>query len=869
MLRLPSASLLLTLGLQGLCSLVSTQSLAAQCATQWLPGSGHNGVDGGVSSSTLWDPDGPGPASERIVFLGDFSIAGSVFANDCAVFDPASGTWSALGGGPTLVGGATAIAASANGDLVACGGAAVYRWSGSTWLSLGTVAPLSSARVFALAFLPNGDLVAAGDFTSVGGVSASCIARWNGAAWTSLGSGLNGVVNDLAIAANGDVLACGAFSSAGAVGVDRIARWNGSAWSAVGSGLTWNNTNKPTRLLVRGNGEIVIGGPGIQCTVPTGLAHEIVRWDGASWAGLLPGYIPVNVRDMAEMPNGDLLVSGDWFGHLTIRFLGRWDGSSWTNLAPELESPPDTLVVLPSGSVVAAGGFRFTGSSNSCCLYDARTHLDRVAVWDGIAWKPLGSGMNEEVFVLTRLANGDLLAGGAFNVTPGGVSAPKIARWNGVTWAPLGSGLGRTSSLGASDAVRAIAVMPYGDIVAGGSFRYLPPSGLEANRLARWNGTTWSQIGPVGATQGVNGDVNALAVLNGDLVVGGAFSSAGGVAVGKIARWDGAAFSPIGGSASSTVWALATHPNGDLIAGGAFTSVGGVSANRVARWNGSAWAPLGAGVAGTVYCLAVLPNGDIVVGGSFTSAGGSPANNVARWDGTNWSPLGLGLDGRANALHVLPNGDLVAGGTFTSVEDFTVPASRVARWDGTAWSAIGSGVSGTVNTLVALVNDDVMAGGDFLAAGGAVSAYLGRLTTTCPAVAASYGAGIPSSGGSNLLSTTSLPWVESTFRATGTGLPSLAFVLAVTSVNPVVPPLPLAVALPQAVPGADLLVAPDIVEALFTATGVAQSQLFLPNTPPLVGVTFYHQMIPIEIDAQLNFLAITATNALQVTTGMF
>jgi len=71
------------------------------------------------------------------------------------------------------------------------------------------------------------------------------------------------------------------------------------------------------------------------------------------------------------------------------------------------------------------------------------------------------------------------------------------------------------------------------------------------------------------------------------------------------------------------------------------------------------------------------------------------------------------------------------------------------------------------------------------------------------------------------------------------------------------------------VPGCDLLVAPDILEGMITTTGTAQAQLFLPNTPPLVGVTFHQQMIPIEVDPMFHFLAVTATKALQLTAGTF
>ena len=79
----------------------------------------------------------------------------------------------------------------------------------------------------------------------------------------------------------------------------------------------------------------------------------------------------------------------------------------------------------------------------------------------------------------------------------------------------------------------------------------------------------------------------------------------------------------------------------------------------------------------------------------------------------------------------------------------------------------------------------------------------------------------------------------------------------------------MSLAFPQAGPGCDVLVSPDILGALVTTTGAVQSSFFLPNTPPLVGVTLYHQMVPIELDAQGAWISVTATNALQLTAGSF
>ena len=49
-------------------------------------------------------------------------------------------------------------------------------------------------------------------------------------------------------------------------------------------------------------------------------------------------------------------------------------------------------------------------------------------------------------------------------------------------------------------------------------------SAAGGNFIARWDGSTWRALG-----SGTNSGVNALTVHNGELVAGGAFTTAGGV----------------------------------------------------------------------------------------------------------------------------------------------------------------------------------------------------------------------------------------------------------------------------------------------------------------------------------------------------
>jgi hypothetical protein len=112
-------------------------------------------------------------------------------------------------------------------------------------------------------------------------------------------------------------------------------------------------------------------------------------------------------------------------------------------------------------------------------------------------------------------------------------------------------------------------------------------------------------------------------------------SSVGGVAVNRIAKWNGS-WSALGTGTNGTVYSLANN-NGVLLAGGEFSSAGGLGTNRIARWNGSTWSALSSGMSGgtpvQVLAIAVF-NSVPYAGGDFNNAGGITVNNIARWGNT-------------------------------------------------------------------------------------------------------------------------------------------------------------------------------------------------------------------------------------------
>jgi hypothetical protein len=251
---------------------------------------------------------------------------------------------------------------------------------------------------------------------------------------------------------------------------------------------------------------------------------------------------------------------------------------------------------------------------------------------------------------------------------------------------------------------------------AGAAPRFAPTSQPESPTFGS-DDANWD---PRFAGAGVNNTVRALAWDGTNLYVGGDFSSAGGVAASRIARWNGTNWSTLGSGMNNQVEALAWDGTG-LYAGGFFTTAGGVLASRIARWDGTSWSALGSGVSSQVYSLAW--NGThLYVGGLFSTAGGGAANNIARWDGATWSALGSGTNQAVLTLAWDGMG-LYAGGFFTTADGLA--ASRIARWDGTNWSALGSGLNSIVHALI-WHGGNLYVGGDFSTAGGVTTRGLAR-----------------------------------------------------------------------------------------------------------------------------------------------
>ena len=328
----------------------------------------------------------------------------------------------------------------------------------------------------------------------------------NGYIWNPVGSGANNVVAVITVDGT-NVYAGGSFTDIGGdPNADRIAKWNGTTWSALGSGL-----NSTVRAIVVSGTDLYVGG---QFTDAGGdpNADYIAKWNGTSWSALGTTPLTSDVNTIA-VSGTDIYVGGDFIdagGNTSADKIAKWNGTSWSALGSGL----NTLVrdIAVSGTDVYAGG-DFTNVGGD-------PNADMIAKWNGSAWSAVGSTpLNGNVQAIT-VDGTDIYVGGQFTNVGGNADADYFVQWDGTNWLDFGP-------IPLNNEVRAIFVNNDYMYVAG----FFTDAGGYASgdyaTQAYYNGTNWvwgNFNGPL------NGPAVAIALLNGEIYVGGAFTDAGGAA---------------------------------------------------------------------------------------------------------------------------------------------------------------------------------------------------------------------------------------------------------------------------------------------------------------------------------------------------
>jgi hypothetical protein len=270
--------------------------------------------------------------------------------------------------------------------------------------------------------------------------------------------------------------------------------------------------------------------------------------------------------------------------------------------------------------------------------------------------------------------------------------------------------------------------------------------GAPANHLAMWRAGGWTELGGgVSGSASVTPVVNALAVFQGALYVGGQFTSVGTLATNAIAKRQNGTWSrlttlgvPLGAPNPVVQHLLPvnlpTTGGPALVAAGVFAASGGSGAVIIAAWSGSAWSALGV-TSTSSYSnpsgLGVYDDGNgpaLVASGQFNNSAG-----FIRWNGSSWDVIAPAMGDSYGGINTMTQTGLNAiflGGSVTQIQNVAVPFAAMFSPSGvTPMSGFGHGFDGAVNALMVLDAGDgphLYAGGAFRVADGQVCGGIAR-----------------------------------------------------------------------------------------------------------------------------------------------
>ncbi len=415
----------------------------------------YNDTTGDASSTLLFQTNGEFISSFGLdesgeIYFSDYGTNAEIYKLDDGIANiegsvvDGFGTWQPMGAG-IINGKVNAVATNADGNIYNGGDFSqagsvtannIAVWDDISWASLGSGA---NAPIYALKILSNGHLLAGGAFTEIGGVNTSGIAVWDGTNWSSLGTGIDGSVFALAVDNNDNIYAAGIFETLNGLNARNIAVWDGNQWSA----LTDNNTgvsgtnNEIRSIDIDDSGILYVGGNFDEAGANS--ANRIATWNGTNWGTLGDG---TSGFVQAITSNGsDIYLGGNFAiaGGITVNRIARWnkDTSSWSTLGNGVNNNVNTL--LHDGTYLFAGGvFDITFDINDDYI------VSNIARWNETdGWQALGTNTqvgvdvnaNAMQFAKDNHGTTKLYVGGDFSQA-GAVNAENAAIWLSENYVP-------------------------------------------------------------------------------------------------------------------------------------------------------------------------------------------------------------------------------------------------------------------------------------------------------------------------------------------------------------------------------------------------------------------------------------------------
>ncbi len=524
-------------------------------------------------------------------------------------------------------------------------------------------------------------------------------------------------VQDIDIDATGKVYVGGFFDARASdnTPLNNCAYFNGTDWLPLGSGLGRSSTQGVNAVFADGN-DIYFAGyfANPVGSVTTHINQALWNANTDFTQDVVP-QVSINTYEVATTSNSpftatikfsevitgfelaDIQVTNASLSYLSNTVTEK----KWTVKVTPTSVGAVTLKI-PANAVVDASNKQNTASNNYSIIYSLPNQDDNhwLTEFDGI--------IEGEIYDICKSsADGKIYFSGGFLSVNGNTDMKNFVRYNtaGNVWEQV-EGIDYTQD----NFFRCMVTDENGDIYIGGDFSNI--NGVKCNKVAKFEVATGTWKSLLDKTffeetqmRGPNsGGVYAIEKLGNYIYIGGYTFNSSNSEYLYIRRYDiiNKKWEAVAGGVDYKISAFAKDNLGNLYAAGAFTSAGGVAVNNIAKFNGTSWQALGEGTNAAVYALE-WANGKLYVAGDFSHVDGNiRSQGIAVWNGTNWESMDKGIDNSEISYSVQDvavdsDGKVYIGGYFDMRFYDDQKINHVAVYDGTHWTPLGTGL-GTSST---------------------------------------------------------------------------------------------------------------------------------------------------------------------------
>jgi uncharacterized delta-60 repeat protein len=563
----------------------------------------------------------------------------------------------------------------------------------------------ATGDVNAFAQQSDGKIIVGGDFSTYNSSNVQKIVRLNTDGTKDLdflantGTGFNGPVESIAVQADDKIIIVGYFTTFNGTTVNRIVRLNsnGTLDTTFATNLGSGANNIPYDIAIQSDGKIILVGA---FTSVSGYVNGV----------LSPRIVRLNSN-------------------------GTRDSSFTTNIGTGPNNDPASVQVQSDGKIVIVGSFTtFNGVTVNRIV-----RLNSDGTRDTAFTTNTGTAFSAGADLVRIQPNGQIVVSGSFG-SFNGTTSNDLARLNSngtldTTFATnVGSGVPLNSF------IYYFAIQPDGKIILVGSLTTF--NNTNSGFVFRLNSDGTMDTSFISALGSGAAGTNALTLTvaiqtDGKILIGGTFTSFGGVAVNRIVRLnsdgtrDNLFFNSFTGF-SDNILSLGIQSDGNIVVGGQFLLFYGsseITLNNLARLNSNGTLDTafktnnGTGPNGAINVIAVQSDNKILIGGSsgFTTFNGTTVNRIARLnsngtlDTTFTANTGTAANDVVQDIAIQPDGKIIIVGGFTTFNGTTV--NRIARINSngtldTAFTAnTGTGFNSATNSVTIQSDGKIVIGG--------------------------------------------------------------------------------------------------------------------------------------------------------------